>query len=325
MENEEFRTILHFQIQLRNRMLKKIVSIILLAITPAMTMVLQAQELNCTVDVVSPQIQDAAAQNVFKNMKDAIYQFMNTTKWTNDNFGPQEKIDCSIFINITSENSPSDFNATMQIQSSRPIYKTSQKSVQLNFQDINIDLVYQLNQPLLFNINTYSDNITSLLAFYAYMIIGTDYDTYSLNGGSPYYLKAQTVVINAQNSGYKGWNPQDGDQTRYWMVNNLLDESYYAPLRKAAYEYHRLGLDVMYQDPVKGRAEVIDALTQVQNVYNVRPANYNVQLFFNAKSSEIVNLFSEATNEEKTKVLGIVTAIDPTEIDKYSVLKPTGE
>jgi hypothetical protein len=304
-------------------MFKKVIFLFIITLSPAFATMSWSQELNCTVDVVSPQIQDAAAQNLFKNMKDAIYQFMNNTKWTNDNFGPQEKIDCSIFINITSENSPSDFNATMQIQSRRPIFKSSYNSVQLNLQDINIDLVYVLNQPLIFNINAYADNITSLLAFYAYIVIGTDYDTYSPNGGSPYYLKAQTIVLNAQNSGYKGWSPQDGDQTRYWLVNNLLDESYYAPLRKAAYEYHKLGLDVMYQDPPRGRAQIIDALTQVQNVYNVRPANYNVQLFFNAKATEIVNIFTEATNEEKTKVLGILNAIDPTDIDKYSVLKPS--
>jgi len=284
-----------------------------------------AQELNCTVDVVSPQIQDATAQALFKNMKDAIYQFMNNTKWTNDNFTNQEKIECSIFINITSANSPTDYNATMQIQSRRPVYKSSFNSVQLNLQDNNIDLVYVLNQPLLFNINAYSDNITSLLAFYAYYIIGTDYDTYSLNGGTPYYLKAENIVTNAQNSGYKGWSPQDGDQTRYWLVNNILDEGYYLPLRKAAYEFHRLGLDVMYQDPEKGRQQIINSLMDVQNVYNARPANYNVQLFFNAKAAEIGNIFSEAPPDEKTKVLSIVSSIDPTEMDKYAPMKASGE
>jgi hypothetical protein len=302
-------------------MFKKIVFPLLFALSLLLVKVSNAQELNCTVDVVSPQIQDAAAQTLFKNLKDAIYQFMNNTKWTTDNIMPTERIDCSIFINITTENSPSDFNATIQIQSRRPVYKSSFNSVQLNMQDNNVHLVYQLNQPLLFNINTYSDNITSMMAFYAYIIIGTDYDTYSLDGGSPYYLKAQNIVVNAQAGGEKGWNPQDGDQTRYWLVNNLLDESYYAPLRKAAYTYHRLGLDVMYQDPVKGRQQVMDALQQVQQVYNVRPANYNVQLFFNAKATEIANIFSEATPDEKSRVFTIVSTIDPTELEKYAALK----
>ncbi len=285
-----------------------------------LAMVSNAQELNCRVDIVSPQIQDASAQALFKNLKDAIYQFMNNTKWTNDNFMPTERIECSIFINVTTQNSPSDFNATMQIQASRPVYKASYNSPQLNFQDNNVHLLYTLNQPMLFNINTFSDNITSMLAYYAYIIIGTDYDTYSMNGGSPYYQKAQNIVVNAQQAGEKGWNPQDGDQTRYWLVNNLMDESYYAPLRKAAYIYHKQGMDMMSQDPVKGRAQIMEALLQVQQVYNVRPANYNVQLFFNAKAAEIANIFSEAPNEEKSRVFSIVSAIDPTELEKYAKL-----
>lgn len=304
-------------------MFKKVIFSFLLVLGVLVTKVTMAQELNCTVDVVSPQIQDASAQTIFKNLKDAIYQFMNNTKWTTDNFTPTERIDCSLFINITTQNAIGDYAATMTIQSRRPIYKSSYNSVQFNLQDINVHILYQLNQPMIFNINTYSDNITSMLAFYAYMIIGTDYDTYSMNGGSPYYLKAQNIVVNAQQAGEKGWNPQDGDQTRYWLVNNLLDESYYAPLRKAAYVYHKQGMDLMATDPIRGRQGIMDALVDVQQVYNVRPANYNVQLFFNAKATELVNIFTEATNEEKTRVLGILNAIDPTDIDKYSVLKPS--
>lgn len=304
-------------------MVKKVgIGLILLLSIPFIS---SSQELNCTVDVVSPQIQDATAQALFQNMKNAIYQFMNSTKWTNDDFTSQEKIDCSIYINITSENSPSDFNATMQIQSRRPIYKSSLYSTMLNLQDNNIDLVYVLNQPLIFNINTYTDNITSLLAYYAYMIIGTDYDSFSLDGGTPYFLKAQNIVTNAQTSSYKGWNPQDGDQTRYRFVYNTLDESYYAPLRKASYLYHRQGLDVMYQNPEKGRQSIIQALEDVQTVFNAQPGNYNVQLFFNAKSSEIANIFSDAPDIEKSQVLGILSSIDATNMDKYSGLKPKGE
>ncbi len=285
---------------------------------------LAAQELNCTsVDVVSPQVQDISAQAVFRNMKDAIYQFMNNTKWTSDNFTNQEKIECSIYINITAENSMGDWNATMQIQARRPVYKTSYNSPMMNWQDNNIHLLYQLNQPLYFNINTYTDNITSLLAFYAYMIIGYDYDSYSLEGGTKYFLNAQTIVTNAQPAGEKGWNPQDGDQTRYWMVTNVLDQTYYAPLRKAWYEYHRLGLDIMYSDFTKGRVEVYNALNLIQDVYNDKPANFNIQLFFNAKATEIANIFSGAPNDEKARVMQILNAIDITDIDTYSKLKPS--
>ncbi len=302
-------------------MFKKIIFILLLAFSPALAIISFAQELNCTVDIVSPQIQDASAQNVFKNLKDAIYQFMNNTKWTTDNIAPAERIDCSVFINITAQNAIGDYNATMSIQSRRPVYKSGYNSTQINLQDINVHILYVLNQPLLFNINTYTDNLTSMMAYYAYIIIGTDYDTYSMDGGTPYYLKAQNIVVNAQQAGEKGWNPQDGDQTRYWLVNNLLDESYYAPLRKAAYIYHRQGMDIMATDPVKARAQIMEAILDVQQVYNVRPANYNVQLFFNAKATEIVNIFTEATPDEKTKLLNVLSAIDPTDQDKYSVLK----
>jgi hypothetical protein len=138
-------------------------------------------------------------------------------------------------------------------------------------------------------------------------------------------LKAQNVVTNCQSSGYKGWNPQDGDQTRYWLVYNTLDESYYAPLRKAAYLFHRQGLDVMYQNPEKGRQSIIEALQDVQNVFNARPGNYNVQLFFNAKSSEIANIFSDAPDAEKTQVLGILSSIDATDMQKYTALKVNGD
>jgi len=293
------------------------ISLILL-LAPTVSM---AQELNCTVDIVSPQIQDAAAQLLFTNLKGAITQFMNNTKFTNDNFGNQEKIDCTLYFNMTAENAPGDFNATLQVQARRPVYKSSLNSAMFNYQDNFVHIVYNLNQPIIFNINAYSDNITSLLSYYAYIIIGNDYDSFSLNGGTAYFLKAQTITTNAQNSGEKGWNPLDGDQTRYALITNLLDETYFAPLRRAMYEYHRLGLDVMYTTPEKGRAEVLDALNLVQQVYNDKPANFNIALFFNAKATEIANIFSEAPNDEKSSVYSLLNSIDPTDIDKYAKLK----
>lgn len=303
-------------------MLKKYFRHITVWLALCMPLACFSQELNCTVDVVSPQIQDASAQLLFKNMKDAIYQFMNSTKWTNDVFTNQEKIGCTIFINITNENNgtPNDVNATLQVQSLRPVYKSSYNSTMMNYQDNNIHIQYQLNQPLIFNINSYTDNLTSILSFYAYMIIGNDYDSFSLDGGTPYYLKAQTIVSNAQNSGEKGWNPQDGEQTRYWMVNNILDEDYFAPLRKAMYEYHRQGLDIMYNQPEQGRQHIVAALKLVQQVFNDKPSNFNVQLFFNAKATEIANIFSEASPQEKSTVMAILSAIDASDAEKYSKL-----
>ncbi len=302
-------------------MFKKVIFHILLVLAIGLPFLSFGQELNCNVDVVSPQIQDASAQLIFKNMKDAIYQFMNTTKFTGDNFANQEKIECSIYINVTTANGPGDYSATLQVQARRPVYKSSYQSVMMNYQDNNIHLLYVLNQPIIFNINAYTDNLTALLSFYAYMIIANDYDSYSLNGGTQYYLKAQTIVTNAQSSGEKGWNPQDGDQTRYTMVNNIIDETYYASLRKAMYVYHRQGLDAMNADVTKGRAQIMDALNLVQDCYNSRPANFNIALFFNAKATEIANIYSEAPNDEKSKVMAILNTIDITDIDKYAKLK----
>ena len=301
-------------------MFKKVIPILFLLLFSLPRLGL-GQELNCTVDVVSPQIQDASAQLVFKNMKDAIYQFMNNTKWTSDNFTNQEKIDCSLYLNITAVNGPGDYNATLQVQARRPVYKSSYQSVMMNYQDNNIHILYILNQPIIFNINAYTDNLTALLSFYAYMIIANDYDSYSLEGGTQYYLKAQTIVINSQSSGEKGWNSQDGDQTRYTMVNNIIDQTYYASLRKAMYVYHRQGLDGMYADGTKGRAQIIEALELVQDCFNARPANFNIALFFNAKATEIANIFSEAPNDEKSKVMTILNVIDVMDIDKYTKLK----
>lgn len=299
-------------------MFKKVILYISFLVLPVLGI---SQELNCTVDVVSPQIQDASAQLLFNNMKGAITQFMNNTKFTNDNFTNQEKIECTLYFNMTAENAPGDFNATLQIQARRPVYKSSYNSAMFNYQDNNIHIVYNLNQPIIFNLNAYTDNLTALLSYYAYIIIGNDYDSFSLNGGTRYLLDAQTIVTNAQNSGEKGWNPLDGDQTRYSLITNLLDETYFAPLRRAMYQYHRLGLDIMYNSPEKGRAQIMEALNLVQEVYNDKPANFNVALFFNAKSTEIANIFSEATNDEKTAVYTLLNNIDPTDIDKYSKLK----
>jgi hypothetical protein len=299
--------------------LKKIVCHIAFLVIASLP--LCAQELNCTVTVVSPQIQDAAAQLIFKNLQNAIYQFMNNTKFTNDNFSNQEKIECTLYLNMTAQNAPNDFSATLQVQARRPVYKSSYNSSMLNFQDNNIHIIYQLNQPILFNINAYSDNLTSLLDYYAYMILGYDYDSFALNGGNTCFANAQTVLSNAQNSGEKGWNSTDGDQTRYTLLTNVLDESYFGPLRHALYLYHRMGLDQMYNGADKGRAQVIQALQYVQQVYNDKPGNYNILLFFNAKADEIANIFSEAPNDEKAQVYTILSAIDATDIDKYAKIK----
>lgn len=269
-----------------------------------------AQELNCQVQVVSPQIQGTTEKRIFDNLQKAIFEFMNNTKWTSDVFSQEERISCSMFINITEKLSTDEYKATLQIQSTRPIFKSSYNSVMLNHNDADFTFKYIEFQSMDFSINQYMGNLTSVLAYYAYVIIATDYDSYSLNGGTPWWQKAQTIVANAQNAVEKGWKSMESTKNRYWLVENTL-QPLFAPIREVNYKYHRLGFDVMYQDVAAGRAVVLEALLMLENIHNQRPLSFPLQLFFNAKSDEIVKLFSGGLTEEKAKVVPLLQKIDP--------------
>ncbi|MGZ6539745.1 MAG: type IX secretion system protein PorD, partial [Bacteroidia bacterium] len=196
-----------------------------------------SQELNCTVQIISDQIA-GTDKRVFDAMKTAVYEFMNNHKWTTENFKTQERIDCSILINLTAKTDADEYKGTLQIQSRRPIFKTNINSVLLNYNDNDIIFKFQDNQPLEFVENTYTSNLASILAYYAYLVIGLDYDSFALNGGTPYFQKCIGVVNNAQSSGYAGWKAFDSDKNRYWIINNMIDASY-TSLRECMYNYHR--------------------------------------------------------------------------------------
>ncbi len=242
-----------------------------------------AQELNCQVQVVSPQIQGTTEKHIFETLQKSIYEFMNNTKWTNDVFSPEERISCNLLLNITEKPSTDQYKATLQIQSSRPIYKSSYTSVLLNHNDADVQFGYVEYQPLEFSISQHLNNLTSILAFYSYVIIALDYDSYSLNGGTVYWQKAQTIVSNAQAAPEKGWKSMElGSKNRYWMADNMLQPTY-APMRELMYKYHRLGFDVMYQDVNGGRAICLEALQTLDKIHEQRPLSFPMQLFFNAK------------------------------------------
>jgi hypothetical protein len=268
-----------------------------------------AQELNCQVQVVSPQVQGTDAKRIFDNLQKSIYEFMNNTKWTNDVFSPEERISCNLLLNITEKNTD-DYKATLQIQSSRPIYKSGYTSVLLNHNDADVQFSYIEFQPLEFSISQHLNNLTSILAYYSYVMIALDYDSYSLMGGTPYWQKAQTIVSNAQNAPEKGWKSMDSNKNRYWMVDNMLQPTF-APIREVMYKYHRLGFDVMYQDVTGGRAVVLEALQTLDKVHEQRPLSFPMQLFFNAKKDEIIKLFSGGLPDEKQKVVTLLQRIDP--------------
>lgn len=273
-----------------------------------------AQELNCVVQVLTSQIQ--GDKRIYETMQKAIFEFVNNTRWTRDVYKNDERIECSILINVT-ERSSDDFKATIQIQSRRPVYKASYNSVLFNYIDQEFQFRYVEYQPLEFNETTHISNLTSVLAFYANIIIGLDYDSFSLNGGTPYFQKANAIVNNAQNDQTaKGWKSFESQRNRYWMVNNWLDPVY-APIREFNYKYHRLGLDAMAQSKDQGKAVIVENMSLLQKAYQARPASFTLQLFFNAKGDELVNIFSGAFPDEKTKVVNILNQVDPANSNKY--------
>jgi hypothetical protein len=275
-----------------------------------------AQELNCSVQVVTPTIQ-SSDKSIYETLQTSIREFLNNRKWTQDQFLNQERIECSILITINSRVSTDEFDATIQVTSGRPVYKTSYKAPVLNILDKNFTFRYVQDQTLEFDEASVSSNLTAVVAYYANLIIGFDYETFSQDGGSPYFAKAQSIVNSAQSLPDKGWKAFEGTQNRYWIIENLLNVSF-KPLRSTLYKYHRLGFDKMADNPTDGRAAVVEGIKELKKVYQDKPGSYLMQVFFDAKSDEIVNLFTSATSDDKNQVVPVLNLIDPAHTDKYN-------
>ena len=283
-----------------------------------------SQELNCNIQILAPQLQNPADKKILETLKQSMYEFMNNRKWTNDVFKQEERIECSIVLTISDKKSDV-FNGTMQIQVRRPIYKSSYNSLSMNVLDKNISFNYIEYQPLEFSESSFISNLTSLLAYYSYIIIGTDYDSFVMEGGTPYFQKAQNIVSNAQSSPEVGWkSSESNNQNRYWLVENLLNSTF-KPLRECMYKYHRLGFDAMAEDVIAPRSVVLQALLPLKKIHESKPTSYNMQLFFLAKADEIVNLFTSAEPSEKTKVIELLNEIDPANTIKYNKINQKGE
>jgi hypothetical protein len=274
-----------------------------------------AQELNCIVKINADQIQ-GTQDRVFETLEKALFEFMNNRRWTTDNFKDNERIECSIFITLSERVSNNRYKGTIQINSRRPVYGSSYYSPMFNFFDGDLEFEYLEFAPLDFNISTNLDNLTSVMAFYAYLIIGLDYDSYSLQGGTPYYQLAQRIVNNAQGAPEKGWKAFESDRNRYWMAENLLND-FFSPLRECLYNYHLKGFDTFHKDVDAGRKTVLNSLQGLQKIHNVRPSSFALQFFFNAKSDEVVNLLSEALPGEQQQMQVLLTKIDPGNAAKY--------
>jgi len=290
----------------------------LILLTLIISCSVQAQEFRCMVQVAAPSLQ-GTNRAIFEDMQKTIMEFMNNQQWTDNVFKPEERIDCSVMLNINKMTGSDEFEGKIQIQARRPVYNSSYSTMMLNIQDDDVKFRYIEFQSLEYNPNSVESNLIAILAYYAFIILGYDYDSFSLRGGTTYFQKAQNIVNMAQSTREKGWGSFDGTRNRYWLVENVLNE-YHAPFRVFMYQYHRNGLDMMADKPEEGRATMATSFEQIQRVFRQRPNSYVLQLFFDAKRDEILNVFKPSPSIEKGKVVNLLSEVDPAHSDKYQKL-----
>jgi hypothetical protein len=266
------------------------------------------QELNCKVTINADQVQ-TSDRGIFKDMERAIATFMNTRKWTNDTYKNHERINCAIFLNISQMPSIGTFSANAQITVARPVFNSNYETVLLNFADRDWEFEYIESLPLEYNDNAYISNLTSMLAYYAYIILGLDYDTFSERGGDPYFQSALNVVNNAQSSNRPGWQTIGSTRNRYNLIDNINNPQM-AEMRKSMYRYHRLGLDTFDKNPDQSRQIILNTIKAVRNVWQIYPSSILVISFLDAKSGELVNVFSDGNLAVRREAYDILTIVD---------------
>lgn len=280
---------------------------------------LSAQEFNAKLQVLTEGIQATNKQR-FETLEKALVQFINNRKWTERSFKSEERIECSFVVNITNVSPNNDqFDATLQIQYSRPIFNSGYRSSVFVHRDNKFNFRYLEFDRLDFQENRFTSNLTSVLAYYVYIILGLDADTYELNGGDPYYAKAQTILGNAQNSGFAGWGSFDGRKNRFWLVDNLTSPVF-DDYRACLYNYHRKGLDLMY-DPQKhkqAKENIKNALLKLENVNDQRPNSFVMQLWFDAKNNEIADIFSGGEPVKTAKLKEMLVKLDANNTQLYN-------
>lgn len=301
----------------------KKIKTLLLIITIAVTQA-HSQELNCNIQINSDKIQ-GSNKEVFSTLQQSLSDFVNNTRWTTLTFAPQEKIECNMTIIIASAGSENDYTAELLVQSRRPVYNSSYSTPVLNHRDQNFNFTYQEFDRLEFNNNTFTNNLTALIGYYCYLIIGMDMDTYSKFGGTPCFQTCESIVTSAQTqslsdaemSGWTSHSLSASNRNRYSLVNNLMDEAF-KPFRSMVYTYHRLGLDEMTENTTNARARIAEELPVLKDANKARTNAYIVSTFLDAKSDEITNIFKKGTAEEKKKIYELMMDIDPTRQNIYS-------
>ncbi|WP_418638983.1 DUF4835 family protein [Winogradskyella sp.] len=282
------------------------------------TTVTFSQELNCTVSVIAQQ---TGNENnvVFRTLEKQLTEFINNTKWTGEKFGAQERINCSMVINVKDYNNDS-FSASLQVSSSRPVFNSTYSSPVYNYNDRDFNFQYLEFQNLVFNESQFESNLISVLSFHVYMILGMDADTFALNGGDNYFKQAQTIANYSQQLSGQGWKLEDGLQSRFALIDNLLSPSYKA-MRSTMYKYHIEGLDIMNQGAKDGKTQIISALDELQKVHSIRPNSFLMRVFFDAKADEIMDILSGGPNVNITKAMDILNRIAPMHSQKWRNIK----
>ena len=297
--------------------------LILLILLLGIVNIVSAQELNARVTVNSSRVGTSVNKNTFQTLQTALNTFLNNRKWTNDNFLLNEKIDCNFLLNLQPTNDANVYSASLTIQSARPIFNSSYLSPIINFQDVDFTFKYIEFQQLEFNENRVSgsdglvSNLTAIFAYYSYLIIGFDYDSYSQRGGVPYFLKAQNIVNNAPESrGISGWKAFDGIRNRYWLAENMQN-SRYAIMHDIYYNYYRKAFDKLFEDEATARAEMMNVLNLLTNFSTDNMNTMINQFFFQGKANELIKIFSKAPPQDKARASELLQKLDITNAARY--------
>ncbi|MEN8885863.1 MAG: DUF4835 family protein [Winogradskyella sp.] len=277
-----------------------------------------SQELNCTITVVAQQTGNDN-NVVFKTLEKQLTEFINNTKWTSKAFSQQERINCSMVINVISYTNDT-FSATLQVASSRPVFNSTYSSPMYFFNDKNFNFQYLEFQNLVYNPIQFESNLISVLSFHVYTILGLDADSFTPNGGLDYFKQAQTIANYSQQLNGQGWKLEDGLQSRFAYIDNLLSPTF-SELRTTMYTYHREGLDIMHEDPKKGKAKIIASLEELQKVHNKRPNSFLMRVFFDTKANELLDILSGGPSVNITQAVDALNRIAPMHSQKWRNIK----
>lgn len=300
--------------------MKKTSSLFFFLFFSAFVNILHGQELNCQVEINTNQI-EGTNKSVFNTLQEAVSDYMNTTTFTPDQFSSNEKIECRLFFTIKEYSDDGLIKGDLQVQATRPVYNSSYTTTVLNFKDSKIDFTYREGEPLNFTANTMESQLTAILNFYAYLILALDYDSFSPKGGEPYWERLKQIVQMAQSSGEIGWKAFEDTKNRSAVLSAYTEGKTGDELRQMFYDYYRLGLDTMALTPDKGRAKITESLEAIKDVYSLQPMSVALSLFRDAKLDELVNIYSKAPAEERSKVYNLLQPIYPTEEQQLVKIK----